>query len=350
MNKKLNWQHIRALHKLFQGNQISKGLASSRNSIANHDYFRFLYRQGIIKDKIGNDKIYIKEIIGNKYDNHYEKEFVDDKGVFIYDIYFKFLGELGINLNTSRIDEVDIVKLIEIKDFWNNTDLDNLRNQIIEAKENDQGVSLMFFKSSKYMSKKVSLINAIEKLIGIDLSHENNQQYLKPFHCEHENPKVTILCENFYFLKFPFYIENYQVELLYVGGYNVDKLKNLIDVKYPIYYMGDWDYDGLIIYEKAKRIIDSLENNSHTLKLITPILKPQFHPAKLSETDEYHKSKWKNKEKFICGLTKEFYDNEQQRLIQNLVKKDEWIEEEGNNLDEIIKTIFIEIYRNDNLK
>lgn len=343
MNKKLNWQHIKALYKLYQGKQINKGVADNRNSILNHDYFRYLYRNGIIKDKIGNDKVYVKEVIGDKYDGHYEKEFVNEENVFLYDIYLEFLQELNININTSRIDEADIIKLIEIKAFWNNTDLDNLRNQIIEAKENEQGVSLMFFKSSKYMSKKVSLTNAVEKLIGIDLSQENNQQYLKPFHCEHKKPKITILCENFYFLKFPYYIENYQIELLYVGGYNVDKLKNLIDVKYPIYYMGDWDYDGLVIYEKAKRIIDNLENNKHKLKLITPVLKPKFYPAKLSETEDYHKSNWKNKEKFICGLTKDFYSTEQQILIQDLVEKEEWIEEEGNDLDQIIKIKFNEI-------
>lgn len=343
MNKKLNWQQIKALHKLYQGKQINRGLVSSRNSIINHQYFQHLNREGVIKDKLGNDKVYVKETIGNKYDKHYEKEFVNDKGDFLFDIYFKFLQELGINHNTSRIDEADIIKLIEIKDFWNNADLDNLRNQIIEAKENDQGVSLMFFKSSKYMAKKVSLINAVEKLIGIDLSQENNQQYLKPFHCEHKNPKITILCENFYFLKFPYYIENYQIELLYVGGYNVGKLKNLIDVKYPIYYLGDWDYDGLIIYEKAKRIIDKLENNNYKLKLITPILKDNFYPVKLSGTNDYHKSNWKNREKFICGLTKEFYNSEQQNLIQNVVAKDEWIEEEGNNLNKIIETILDEM-------
>ncbi len=340
MNKKLNWQHIRALHKLYKGYSINKGSENNLNSIRNHPYFKFLYSDGCIVDKTKNNKVYIKEKANNKYDKFYKQELTSINGNLRYDLYLSFLQELEININTSRLTEFDILRLIEIRDFWNNTDLQDLRNQIMTAKENIQGVSLMFFKSSKYMANKHSLINAVEKLIGIDLSKENETQYLKPFHCKHSKPKITILCENFYFLKFPYYIENYEIELLYVGGYNVTKLKNLIDVKYPIYYLGDWDYDGLLIYEKAKTIIDKLKNNKdHQLQLITPILKPNIRQVKLSETEENHKSNWKNKDKYICGLKTDYYNTEQQKLIQNLSDKDEWIEEEGNNLEQIIETI-----------
>lgn len=340
MNKNLNWQHIKALHKLYEGGSVNKGSDNSPNSLRNHPYFNFLYSEGCIIDKARNNKIYIKEQINYKYDKFYEEVFKNIKGEFYYDLYLSFLEELEINTNTSRLTEYDILKLIDIKEFWNNEDLQDLRNQIIAAKENIQGVSLIFFKSSKYLTGRQSLISAVEKLIGVDLSIENETQYLKPFNCKHPKPKITILCENFYFLKFPYYIENYEVELLYVGGYNVNKLKNLIDVKYPIYYLGDWDYDGLIIYEKAKNIIDKLENNKeHQLQLITPNLKPNLKPVKLSETEENHKSIWKNKEQYICGLKADYYNSEQQNLIKDLSDKDEWIEEEGNNLEQIIKTL-----------
>jgi hypothetical protein len=338
MNYKLNWREIKALYKLYSGLPINKGDKNNKNSIRNHPYFILLYKNGYIKDKIGNDKVFVKEENNTKYDEFYNIEFINEQNVLKYTTYLEFLQSINVNPNTNNLKEFDIQRLIEIKEFWCNEKLRTLRDQIINARENLQGVSKMFFKSTKYIANnpnRTSLETAVKSLIGIDEFIETDKQYIKPFHCKSENARITILCENFYYLKFPHYIEENEIELMYVGGYNVSRLANLVDVKLPIYYLCDWDYDGLKIYEKAKSIIDNLRNNQFKLILLTPNGKPE----KISDTDEYHSSKWTNLHEYICGLKKEFYSEEQLNLIQHLIKEDEWIEEEGNSLEDIIKTI-----------
>jgi len=338
MNKNLNWRELKALYKLYIGQPVEKGDKNSSKSLRNHPYIIHLYNKGFIKEKIGNGKVFIKEETNNKYNELYFKEFVNRQNKTKYEIYLEFLQSINVNISSNNLREYDIVKLMEIREFWNNDKLMELKEQIINARENIQGVSKMFFKSTKYIadnSNSKSLETAVKSLIGITEFPVNEKQYLKPFHCKHENAKVTILCENFYFLKFPHYIEENEIELMYVGGYNVSKLNNLIDVKLPIYYLCDWDYDGLQIYENAKNIIDNLKNNEYKLQLLTPNGKSE----KISETEGHHSSKWENKNKFICGLTKQFYNEEQIDLIEILIQNDEWIEEEGNKLENIIKLI-----------
>lgn len=338
MNKNLSWRELKALYKLYIEKPVEKGDKNNSKSLRNHPYIILLYKKGYIKDKIGNDKVYIKEEFNNKFDELYCNEFVNEENKCKYELYLEFLQSINVNTSSNNLREYDIIKLMEIKEFWSNQKLIDLKEQIINARENIQGVSKMFFKSTKYISNNPnskSLETAVKSLIGINEFPETDKQYLKPFHCKNENAKITILCENFYFLKFPHYIEENEIELMYVGGYNVSRLNNLIDVKLPIYYLCDWDYDGLKIYEKAKIIIDNLKNNNFKLQLLTPNGKPE----KISETEEHHSSLWENKDKFICGLTAQYYNEEQIKLIEYLVKKEEWIEEEGNELGYLIKLI-----------
>ena len=338
MKKNLNWREIKKLHKLYEGESVNKGEKSNKKSFQNHPFIKFLNEKGYIKNKIGRADKFVKEELRDKFSQYYEEHFTNKQNVFHYQIYLEFLQSIGINTKTSVIKECDIKKLIEIKKFWSNEKLDYLRNQIINARENIQGVSKMFFKSSKYINTQ-SLEKAVKAVIGVDEFQDTDKQYLKPFHCKNENAKIAIICENFYFLKFPHHIEENEIELMYVGGNNVKRLKNITDINYPIYYLCDWDYEGLKIYERAKEIIDKLGNKEDELILLTPNGKAE----KISETEEHHSSNWINKEKPICGLNKEYYSEEQQAKIHHLIINDEWIEEEGNELKEIINPILAKI-------
>lgn len=335
MNKKLNWRIIKKLHRLYLGKPVPKGSTRNKNSFINHPYIKRLYDKRYIKDKIGNGKVFIKQEYEERFNLLYKKEFVDKEGNFTHDIYADFLQSINVNIDKTNLLEDDIKRLIELKTFWTDDKLVKLRWQIINARENLQGVSNMFFKATKYVAANPSLETAVKALIGIEKFVESSELYLKPFNCKHKNAKITILCENFYFLKFPHHIQENEIELMYVGGYNVKRLKNLVDVQLPIYYLCDWDFDGLKIYEKAKEIIDNLDNNIYKLKILTPNGKSE----RVCEPKGFHGSEWKNKEQFICGLNPKFYNKEQIILINHLIKKDEWIEEEGNCLKKLIETI-----------
>jgi hypothetical protein len=99
-----------------------------------------------------------------------------------------------------------------------------------------------------------------------------------------------------------------------------------------IYYLCDWDYDGLRIYERVYEIINRNQNKICDLQLIYPNGKRE----KIADTEENHRSRW-NFSKSLSGLSQVLYTAEQHILINDLIKKNEWIEEEeGNDIEEII--------------
>ena len=90
----------------------------------------------------------------------------------------------------------------------------------------------------------------------------------------------------------------------------------------PVYYFFDWDYDGLfIIYPLVKQKIP-------TIKLLTPggISKG------IEETE--HNNSWGNvkHQKNINAL----FNSKQIEILDELIKNDQWIKEESNNLIDII--------------
>ena len=135
-----------------------------------------------------------------------------------------------------------------------------------------------------------------------------------------KNPKFILLCENIDFLKDPWLFRENNIELWYLGGNNTKKLEELPSEKiiYPIYYVCDWDYHGLDIYTRIKKILAKKEKQIKLVLPNNPMLKP-INSGK-------HHSKWR-KEKF-SNLDSICFTKEAQHLIKILIDKNKWIEEQ----------------------
>lgn len=115
-------------------------------------------------------------------------------------------------------------------------------------------------------------------------------------------------------------------ELWYAGGRNVPKLKYADTRGLPIYYSGDWDRDGLEIFELAKGIIPELQ-----------LLFPTSASKSIVETE--HKNHWKHSvdPKKLSELNQKFYPKHYQEKIMNLIELNHWIIEEANDLKGMIE-------------
>jgi hypothetical protein len=186
----------------------------------------------------------------------------------------------------------------------------------------------MFFKNEKYLDKHPSLVKAINEIFGIELLDNKSQQYLYVLQCH--KPKLIILCENANFLNRDKIPRENNFELWYAGGRNVPKLKYTPEIRrgLPIYYSADWDKDGLEIYELAKSFISDLK-----------LLHPDGESKSIEQTD--HKSTWINRRnpELLSGLTPELYSSKDKERIKELIRKNHWITEEGNNLKIMIDRV-----------
>ncbi len=332
MNKDLTWRELKALNQLYR-------VGETKAKIQNNNYIKNILKKDrkFIEPKFGKKSILIvNENRKTEFNNLYETEFLDN-----YNSYNSFLKQLGEKVGNktrfikySRLKEYEIKQLIEINRIWTIEKFNELKQQIENARENLQGVSRMFFKSPKYIynsKNRQSLEVAIKALIGIEKFYENDKQYLYILHCKSRKPKAIILCENLYFLKLPHYADDNNIELWYAGGNNIKKLEKIPEIKYPIFYLCDWDYHGLKIYERVKDKMNNIENKQFDIKLITPNGKPKG----IKETEENHSSKWLSNLK-LSGLNELDYSIKQKQQIQLLIDKDNWIEEEDNEFNDLI--------------
>ena len=130
--------------------------------------------------------------------------------------------------------------------------------------------------------------------------------------------------ENLHFLRMPWQAREYNIELWYAGGNNLAKLEHLSPIPNPIYYSCDWDYDGLAIYQRVKVYIPSI-------KLLYPAA---VDSAKSVHTANHH-SEWKLNTLF-SGLDESLYTLNEKELIEKLIEREQWIEEENNVFDKLV--------------
>lgn len=182
----------------------------------------------------------------------------------------------------------------------------------------------MSFFTNRHIKKELCWKKRCCGFWGIEHFPESEQQGFYRVPCI--SPCCIILCENGYFLTLDIARER-DVELWYVGGNNIRLLEHLDKIDDPIYYFCDWDQHDLEIYERLYRIIEGVVNKCSSLTLLTPNGKRE----KLKDTEEHHSSAWKQDVCF-AGLNPQRYSPEQQALISDLIAKEEWGEEEGNDL------------------
>lgn len=301
----MNWIELKALNNLYKNREVKLN-----NTLAHSGEINFL-RNSLGKLDTTHDRIYVLDGFSETYEKDYWEK---------YQAYEAFLTETGLLKPQLRFEEEDIERLMGIKKDIDSGNLAPLREQIIKNEATVRIVSLMFFKNEKYLLGKDALINAVKILLKIEkLADDKDQQYKYVLECI--NPKCIILCENVDFLKRPTLFRANNIELWFAGGKNVKKLDYIDTRGLPIYYSCDWDYDGLfIIYPLVKQKIP-------TIQLLTPngICKG------IEETE--HSSKWSNvKHQNVDALL----NSKQIEILDELIKNDQWIIEESNNLIDMI--------------
>lgn len=308
----MNWIALKSLHEIY-----TDGKTLKKTTLVKDSYFKYLIRN---TKELKEDSKYIFATVGFK--DHYESKWLSK-----FQLYTEFLSQNELLKPQTRFEESDILILMDILHGIKSGDLNDLRNQIIEAEESVRGVSLMFFKNDKYLEGKPALIDAVKKILDIEkFANDKDQQYKYVLECI--NPKCIVLCENSDFLKRPALPRKNNIELWYTGGRNISKLDFADTRNLPIYYSCDWDYDGLDIYSLVLEKIPSIK-----------ILVPSATPKDIKATG--HKSHWlyKNSPERLSGLKKEIFEVRAQKVITNLIKENQWIVEESNNLVHMVNEV-----------
>jgi hypothetical protein len=307
----MNWQSFKSFHELYE-----TGKTKSRPSLIGNAIFRYhAYQTKELlftkKEILVKNKTLFDQTFNNRYINKYNE-------------CLELLNSIEENTPQCRLEVNDILCLKEMKRQMDNGELEDIRGQIIDSNETRRGVSLMFFKHEKHLDASEALERAVKRILKIDAFADNRDfQYLYVLQCY--NPKAIVLCENLYFLKMPDKARKKHLELWYAGGRNIEKLIYTQSRDLPIYYLCDWDYDGLDIYSSVKEKVSNIQ-----------LLTPNGNRMNIETTE--HKSLWRNREtpSLLSGLQAELYSDVQKQLIETLIIRNDWIVEESNDLVALI--------------
>jgi hypothetical protein len=256
------------------------------------------------------------------YKSYYEKNFLND-----FRLYENFL---------YRIDpDTDGRKVCTLRDIQTLMFIEKQCNELKKSLTTRRTFSSEIFKygGSKYLENHPGLDKLVRKLLGTaDFPAEDPKNLQWRFVVDSPNPEKIVLCENLDFLKMPNAARQQNIELWYVGGNNTANIHHISQEKLnkPLFYSCDWDYDGLKIYCRIK---DILNEKSKSILL----LYPSNVQSKLPVDSPHHNSKWNHSVDF-SGLDSKYFTAKEIDLIRQLIKKNQWIEEESNDLLEMLKT------------
>ncbi|MCT4580328.1 MAG: DUF2220 domain-containing protein [Flavobacteriales bacterium] len=303
LSENLSWRELKALNDLYHKR-------FTRAKIQKHPYIKFLFEEkGVIDHKIANTKVLVPT---SKFDSFYQERFKNN-----FQKYLDFFNQYSFLKPQSNYKERDIRVLMLIA---------NQKEEILEQKYSRKKFSNHFFdEDAKYLVPDSSLEKAIlqildlEQFVGVD---PKDLQYRTVLDCK--NPKLIVLCENLDFLLYPDIAREHNIWLWYVGGNNIKKLDYLPSIDYPIYYSCDWDYHGLDIYQRIREKIPQIK-----------LLYPSAIDKKKSVYSKNHKSDWYYNRSF-SGLDKTYYSKSAIKLIEQLIIKKQWIEEESNDLIKMV--------------
>jgi hypothetical protein len=217
-----------------------------------------------------------------------------------YDSFIKScqIDKLG---NHCTIKELEA--LIEIK---------KTKEKILCSEFSFQTILTQYFGSSKHRKVDSILSDVIKIILGIDYFPEESkdQQFISILYPKSET-RFIIICENKNRLIVP---RHDFIEFWYAGGKNTKQLRFVPKPKHPIFYLFDWDYDGLNIY------IDIKKKYFPTLNAFIP---DDFESLmeKQDEVKEHH-SKWKNDN---CLQYLNYFER---TIVMTLILTDSIIEEQ----------------------
>lgn len=310
-NRKLTWRHLKALNELYE-----KG--KTRSSLRGHDYIEHLInRKKFIKPKPGN--LNILEAQKNYY------PFFKEHLLPYFQRYKDFFEQEQLKHDGRRpYPEEDILTLMFIA-----ANRDTLKAEL--TTQRTFSTNIFKGKGSKYLEQQESVRKAVCKILDIPNFPEKDPKNLQwRFVVDCLQPALIVLCENINYLKDPLPAKDNNVELWYVGGNNTRIIEDIPDEKLllPIYYSCDWDYHGLKIFIDIKT---KLEKKGVSLSLLMPPNTIDRLPVDSPD----HNSFWNHKQP-LSGLEITDFQPEHIQLIEELISKDQWIEEEASGLLEII--------------
>lgn len=308
MNKNIAWKELKALDDLYRHKR-------TRAVIQGHPYINYLIHEiGILDLKPDNIKVIVST---DRFETFYEKEFKKP-----YEEAKKFLIENGIKPTANKAFTIEDVKTLML-----------IAENKAELKSNPTNIedfSNEFFGTSKYLKNRTSIRKAVFKILDISqfpLDEKENQWRLV---VDNTQPKAVIMCENKSFLKQPWIAKETQTKLWYVGGNNIAIIDDIDEKGFskPIYYSCDWDLAGLQIYSRIKTKLKNRNKDIH-------LLYPNEPHKRISTYIDYHNSHW-DLTKSLSGLKLEDFSKKELKLIKTLIDKEEWIEEESFNLQQMI--------------
>ncbi len=274
----MNWKTLQILYSLYK-NEIydSKYLLKSY-------YGKTLVKSGLINSD-GKSKL-------DNYDSFFQQKWLKE-----YESIAAFL--IKFDLASYNFELEQIKSLVDL-----NGNKEVLLNQNISLKE----ISTTYFKSAKKIKEDSQLYKAILSVLGVvSLKRdEHDQQYLWVLHAQNKKPRAIILCENDNVLKKP---RLKDIEIWYAGGNNTAKLQFVSEPNLPIYYLCDWDSNGLEIYQRIKK------EYFPTIELIVPE-RPLLKKMKDNQT-------WK------ANIDESMFSAGALKIINLLRNENKWIEEES---------------------
>ena len=307
MRNSLNWRYLKGLYKLYQEGSV-------RLKLMDNPYIKnvLCQRKHLLDFKPSNrDIIELK----NEYKTFFKKELLPQ-----YEYYERFFNESG--LTASGVKEYDNYDLQTLMLIFNNRE--EFSQNLTTARIFSSNVFKQ--KDSKYLESRSGLMKDVLFLLGVEkfpASSVKDNQWRCVVDCP--DPQYILLCENLDYLKawWEFYANN--IELWYAGGNNTPIIERISQrhLDLPLFYVGDWDYHGLDIYCRIKRI---LKEKGKDVQLITP--NPQtavYKPIKSGK----HRSKWRTEA--FSSLDRSMFEFHQISLIERLISTNSWIEEQTIN-------------------
>ncbi len=240
-----------------------------------------------------NDENYIRHLIERKaiqsngkqlsVTRKFEENFSEEiENAFSKCSSFIMKYDLTYLENHYSIDEIEALIKIE-------TD----KSKIIEQEIAFQNILTLYFGSSKHKTVQSNLSKAIKTILEIELFPEEikDQQFISILYPKTKT-RFIILCEN----KNRLITQRHEfIEYWYAGGKNIKQFEFIPKPQHPIFYLCDWDFEGLNIYIDIKR------KYFPTLNAFVPT-NPESLMIEQSKVKD-HKSKWSS-DRFLVHLNK----------------------------------------------
>lgn len=259
--------------------------------------------------KLSNEKVLPKNYVSDKFMIHLvDREIIVEpngsQNKFTTTERFKEIHSREILPTFQKYDS--FIKRHQIENVETHYSIGDLDNLILIDNEKPDNLTLQeilakYFKSSKHTQTNSNLANAIKTILKKDEFAEDSkeQQFISILYPTEET-RFIVLCENKNRLRSA---RHNSIEFWYAGGHNTNQLQFIPKPKRAIFYLFDWDFDGVNIYIHIK------QNYFPTLTAFIPT----NYKSLMEKQNEvkHHHSKWENdtclqflndREKTIAGV------------------------------------------------